>query len=178
MNISIFTIRDGLVKTSRSVRHVCVVSIYEHASCFAYYLIPTFRLVYIGVIFFSQEFIITCIFIYVRVCRCYLMLCPSILYDFWLPFWYLQTFLNLKTCTYVFMAIFYQGRKYSHLIPTFRLVYIGVIFFSHELIITCIFIYVRVCLFLYSAHIEIVHNPSRFVFKSIPQPQVTVYLTF
>jgi hypothetical protein len=107
----------------------------------------------------------------------------AILYDFWLPFWYLQTFLNLKTCTYVFMAIFYQGRKYSHwliqnpsrfvfksifyfrgwhtvhfiyriyehascfayyLIPTFRLVYIGVIFFSHELIITCIFIYVRV----------------------------------
>jgi hypothetical protein len=37
-------------------------------------------------------------------------------------------------------------------IATFRLVYIGVIFFSQEFIITCIFIYVRVCLFLYSAH--------------------------
>jgi hypothetical protein len=45
-----------------------IYRIYEHASCFAYYLIPTFRLVYIGVIFFSHEFIITCIFIYVRVC--------------------------------------------------------------------------------------------------------------
>ena len=37
------------------------------------------------------------------------------------------------------------------------LVYIGVIFLSHELIITCIFIHVRVCLFLYSAHIEHSH---------------------
>jgi hypothetical protein len=53
--------------------------------------------------------------------------------------WYLQTFLNLETCTYVSMAIFYQGRKYGH---------------------------------------WLIHNPSRFVFKSIPQPQVTVYLTF
>jgi hypothetical protein len=70
---------------------------------------------------------------------CYLMLCPSILYDFWFLFWHLQTFLNLKICTYVFMAIFYQGRKYGH---------------------------------------WLIHNPSRFVFKSIPQPQVTVYLTF
>ena len=41
-----------------------IYRIYEHASCFAYYLIPTFRLVYIGVIFFSHELIITGIFIY------------------------------------------------------------------------------------------------------------------
>ena len=36
-----------------------------------------------------------------------------------------------------------------------RAVHVGVIFLSHELIITCIFIYVRVCLFLCSAHIEL-----------------------
>ena len=34
---------------------------------------------------------------------------------------------------------------------------IGVIFLSHKLIITYIFIYVRVCLFLCSAHIELSH---------------------
>ena len=44
-----------------------IYRIYEHPSCFAYYVNPTFRLVYIGVIFLSHELIITCIFIYVRV---------------------------------------------------------------------------------------------------------------
>jgi hypothetical protein len=48
-----------------------IYRIYEHPSCFAYYVNPTFRLVYIGVIFISHELIITCIFIYVRVCLFY-----------------------------------------------------------------------------------------------------------
>ena len=47
--------------------------------------------------------------------------------------------------------------NYTPIITHVTLVYIGVIFLSHELIITCIFIHVRVCLFLYSAHIELGH---------------------
>jgi hypothetical protein len=31
---------------------------------------------------------------------------------------------------------------------------------------------------IYLCSLSLIHNPSRFVFKSIPQPQVTVYLTF
>ena len=58
-----------------------IYRIYEHPSCFAYYVNPTFRLVYIGVIFFSHELIITCIFIYVR--ECLFLCCAHIELGHW-----------------------------------------------------------------------------------------------
>jgi len=79
------------------------------------------------------------------------------------------------------MPVFFPGMPYIlfigymsmhlvlriYLIPTFRLVYIGVIFFlSRELMITwyyrMYFIYVWVCLFLCSAHIELGHYKVKY----------------
>jgi Na+/melibiose symporter-like transporter len=84
----------------------------------------------------------------------------------------LNMHIEIYLCSWLFDSSFFSGMAYVYFIyriyehpscfayyvnPTFRLVYIGVIFLSHELIITCIFIYVWVCLFLCSAHIELGH---------------------
>jgi hypothetical protein len=127
-------------------------------------------------------------FFYAEIC-CYLMLCPSILYNFWLPFWYLQTFLNLKTCTYVFMAIFYQGCKIM-LNSLWKKIHVNFLkglcfykwpgkkvqfqFLLQKQMYVFMAIFYRGCKY---GH-WLIHNPNQFVFKSIPQPQVTVYLTF